>query len=112
MEMEHFLFSLFIFKASIKYGVREWELHKPNLNLTTFCATESEVSVVPPPHLFSYLFLLWHKRHRKQVQQNISNNKFFIQISNDRRITWWNSNMIGMKILKDKDAPNYLAGVV
>ena len=48
--------------------------------LAIICATESEVSVVPPPHLFSYLFYFDNKKKtRKQVQQNISNN--FIQLS-------------------------------
>ena len=93
----------------MEYGVREWELHKPSLNLAVFCATELEVSVVPPPHLFSFLFYL-NKKNKKTSATNISNNKIFIQLSNDRRITWWSSNMIGMKILKDKDVPNYFGG--
>ena len=98
MKMEHILFILKsnqFLKASIKYGVREWELHKPNFNLANFCATKLEVSVVPPPHLFSFLFLFDKKKTRKQVQQDISNkNNFYSNIKNGRRIAWWNSNMI------------------
>jgi len=57
--------------------MRESKLHKPSLNLTVFCATELEVNVVPPAHLFSCLFLFDTKR-KKQEQQNISNNKISI----------------------------------
>jgi hypothetical protein len=62
MEMEHVSY-LFYFKDSLlKYGAREDSCTNRILNLSIFCATESEVSVVPPPHLFSYLFFIWHKK--------------------------------------------------
>ena len=86
--------NLFIFKAFIEYGVREWELHKLSLNLTTFCATESEVSVVPPPHLFS--FLLTQKK-KKTSATNISNNKSLFNYKGIGVLHDWKSNMMGMK---------------
>ena len=67
-------YHLFRFKASLlNHGVRERELHKPNLNLSIFCATELEVSVVSPPHLFSYLSLFNTKR-----KENKCNNIFLM----------------------------------
>ena len=41
---------------------------------------ESEVSVVPRPHLFSYLFYFGNKRKYENKCTNISNN-IFIQLS-------------------------------
>jgi hypothetical protein len=81
MEMEHvhFLSYLFHFKASLlKYGAREDSCTNWILNLSIFCATESEVSVVPPPHLFSYQ-LLFDTKEKKTSAIGISNNKNFIQ---------------------------------
>jgi hypothetical protein len=73
-----FLSYLFHFKAFfIKVWSERRELHKPIcLNLSIFCANESEVSVVPPPHLFSYMFFIRHKRER----ENKCNKVFLIII--------------------------------
>ena len=65
-----------------------------------------------PTLVFLHVFI-WHKEKRKQVQQNISNNKIFIYKSIGT-LHDWNLNMIGMKYLKYKEnAPNlfFVAGV-
>ena len=91
--------------------MREWELHKPNLNLAIFCAAKSEVSVVPPPHLFSCLSLFDTKRKENKC------NKIFLIIKylfNYKSIgSLHNQKMMGMKTWKDKDVPKLLlaAGV-
>jgi hypothetical protein len=74
-----FLSYSFHFKASLlKYGAREDSCTNQILNLSIFCATKSKVSVVPLPHLFSYLFFIWHKKEKKTSATGISNNKNFI----------------------------------
>jgi hypothetical protein len=79
MEMEQVLIYS-IFRASLlKYDAREDSCTNQNLNLFIFCATGSEVSVVPPPHLFSYLFFILHKKEKETSVVGISNNKNFIQ---------------------------------
>ena len=71
MEQFFLLYNLLGFKASYLSMERERELHKPNLNWTVFCATESEVSVVPPPHLFSYLSLFDTKEKENKCNKII-----------------------------------------
>jgi hypothetical protein len=67
MEMGHvpFLSYLFHFKAFLlMYGAREDCCTNQILNLSIFCATESEVSVVLPPHYFHTCFYLTQKKKK------------------------------------------------
>ena len=54
------------------------------------------------PTLVFLPVFIWHKEKRKQVKQNISNNKIFIY-KLIGALHDWNLNMIGMKDLKYKE---------
>ena len=85
-------------------------MHRPNLILTVFCATESGVSVVLPPHLSLCLSLFDTKR-----KENMCNKIFLVikSLFNYKMISALQDGiqMIGMKNLKGNDAPKLLLAV-
>ena len=108
--MEHILFILKsnqFLKASIKYGVRDWELHKSNLILTVFlCNRVGDECGSSHTLVFFSVFILTTKRTRKQVPQNISNNRTLFNDKCIGALHDWKSNMMRMKTWNNKDAPN------